>query len=403
MKHLIPLIFIAFLAVNLPVYSQNPFQKNTNFYSFDQNLEFGTLKWKDQDDDESNENYLNWNFEYNYFAWDNIAIGTRIMLNKSVDKYPDNYNYNFNYWMIYLLGTYGITMNNDMNLYAQLGLGFGADKYKFESPFSNSESSDKHFGAYLEIGSPFSLFDSDHFYFTPSFTLNGMNTNYDDAGSEFRASLMLQGRFNIFLGCNEHLCDIRNNWGHSAGKYEQGNMFIGSSYISAGIGTSNTKNDAEPGEPAEETKNSFSSGGINLNGFYYLVDNIAVGLETGVTTSGRTNKDNDNKTNSASLFAMPKVIANLPQDGALNNLFATLGITFGSYKSTFESASIVTYRENDFGVSGGVGYNLFFTDELALNSAIIFEYLKSKEKDEDDFWVYSGPYFKIGLIKHLRF
>jgi hypothetical protein len=394
-------MIIAILVMTLPIYSQNePFLKNTAFYSFDQDLEFGFLKWKDEDNDESNENYFNWNFEFNYFAWDNIAIGTIIMINKSVDKYPDNYNYNFNYWMIYLLGTYGITMDNDINLYAQLGLGLGADKYKTETPFSTQETTDNLFGAYLEIGSPLSLFDSDQFYFTPSLTLNGMNTSYDD-GSEFRTSLILQGRFNIFFGLNEHMCDIRNNWGHSDGKYDQGNMFIGSSFISAGFGTSNTKDDAEPGEPAQESKSGFSNGRLNLNGFYYLADNIAAGLETGVTTSGRSDKDSDNKSNTLYVYAKPMVIANLPQDGALNNLFATLGFTFGSYKSTFENASIITYKENDFGVSGGVGFNLFFTDELALNSAIIFEYLKSKEKDDDDFWVYTGPYFSIGLIKHL--
>ena len=133
----------------------------------------------------------------------------------------------------------------------------------------------------------------------------------------------------------------------------------------------------------EANRNGYN---VQLAHYYYVIDNLAVGLGFDLLGTSQEPKQNSNgKTTNTNWSVMPMVRYNIPSESpALNNLFVDGGVGFGANTSkspNFQGGENKT-KNNIFSWDVGVGYNLPFNDHFS--AITTFHYISSKSTNSEN-------------------
>ncbi|MDZ7635626.1 MAG: hypothetical protein U5L72_14820 [Bacteroidales bacterium] len=279
---------------------------------------------------------------------------------------------------------YGRSMGGVLNLYGKVEFRGGIDTYNYDSPAIPDETKHSDIGLNLEAGAPIALGNSGGLYFIPYLAYD-YNVIKDDEYKDIYSGFTLGTRMSLslpiesFAGDCDQVRDFSTNMYAQGvnvlGGYSQFNLnFVGARYLYNGTNGSD-----------EYGSNSISSGLLLGEYYHYLFDNIAIGGELRLKSSGSRDKDTDDKQSSFSWMVKPKIMANLPLEGELNNAFAFTGFGFGtaSDKADYFGSSYTT-TENRTILFLGAGYNLFLAKGFSMVPTLNYTWFTSKDTETDD-------------------
>lgn len=379
-----------------------PFSQGTWRYDLKQVLggEFGSEKVNG----EKSENYINGNLdiEADYFVIDNLAVGARIYRDcyRSKDVGDDISRDAETQFFVNV--AYGQQFNN-FNLMGKVSAGIGKYNYKYKAGGGSeytSEYSENLFDLKASVISPIKV--DNNFFLSPEIGYQFSSSKEGD-WKYTESGVFLGLNLDLFFRCDDYFCDIGNDFSRPANRYRQSTTVIGSRtnfYLNTG-----TAKDTYPGEMGEEMedKYGFTNSGLTANGYYYVIDNVAVGLGLGFNISNEKQKDYDYNYNSWYFDIMPKAMVNLPvDDKALRNLFLDAGIGFGTQQRKIEDmAEEATTNYSRLSYTVGIGYNYFITGKSCITPYINYNGLSRKDKTNDVKRAWSGLGLGIAWNVHL--
>ncbi|MCX6234276.1 MAG: hypothetical protein NT175_06065 [Bacteroidetes bacterium] len=257
------------------------------------------------------------------------------------------------------------------------------------------------FGYILGIESPIKLSPNCNGYVTPGISYESRKADWD-GGDDKDNELAFYLDLTFFIPNHDYSCDIGNGCSKVNERYQQGYALMGvTSWIGLSLNkyTLNYDITEEAGMNMDENETDFR---VGLNGYYYVINNLAVGANITLNTYKYKSKEDVAYPyeNSGSRFIfMPQVLYNLPFNGCLRNFFVNGGFGFGSNNSSYKTGSNPAdkTKENITAYYVGAGYNYFFTDYLAFTPKIGFKSQKNKIKDQDYKVTRSGLVIDFGL------
>ena len=175
--------------------------------------------------------------------------------------------------------------------------------------------------------------------------------------------------------------------GHSAlAQFNQGRMLVGGAVAFSSL---TTKDDAV----STDTKSTSLS--LTPNVGYFVIDNLALGLDVSFTTQKDTQGASTSK--STGILAGPFVRYYLKP-----GIFFQGEYQFGSEKFTFEGAPFSgEFKENLSAWALSVGYAWFLNDHIAIEPMISYKSVSANEKDVDYKATNSGLNIGIGFQIYL--
>jgi hypothetical protein len=135
----------------------------------------------------------------------------------------------------------------------------------------------------------------------------------------------------------------------------------------------------------EESEQKYGVTGtqFSVNGYYYVIDYVAVGAGIGFNIYSEKGKDNDYEYKSSHFDFMPMAMVNIPVENALQNLFIDAGVGFGTEKVKGDFGNEDVIKNSRFSYVVGLGYNYFITEKSCLTPYVGFAGLTRKNKDSD--------------------
>ena len=146
-----------------------------------------------------------------------------------------------------------------------------------------------------------------------------------------------------------------------AGKYKAGSSFL--EYSTSSGFYSTTRKERQGDIKFADIKTSGKQIGIGIGS--YFLDNFAGLLELGISSSKIKSGPSTTRTRSVNIH--PTIIAQVPVEGPLNNLFLQAGYNYTHVKQSSQNKQLNGY----LGVRAG--YNYFFTKNLALTPKFGYE------------------------------
>lgn len=377
-----------------------PFRAGMWRYSLDQALsgKFGPYKVNG----EKSANYREGDIDIgaDYFFIDNWGVGANIYRNCTRYKFESGTLDKEADLIFNVNALYGHSFNG-FNLLGKASVGFGKGSYKYESNSYSYDGSENLFNWSLSVASPVEI--DNNLYITPEVGYQ-FRSRKEDEWKTRKGGVFLGLNLDMFFDCDDFFCDFKNDFQVPDNRYRQGNIVIGSrTTFNLNTGTCT---DTYPGEVGEE-EDKYGTFGTHLtgNGYYYVIDNVAVGAGLGFNIYSENEKDTDYKYSHSYFDFMPMVMVNVPVDNALKNLFLDAGVGFGTerWKESYDGNDEYNEKNSRFSYLVGLGYNYFITEKSCLTPFINFSGLNKKEKDteEEQKWSWSGIGVGVAWNVHL--
>jgi len=332
----------------------------------------------------------------NYYVANGIGVGIEIDASFNPIKYNNGAKQHTNRWMAGANFTWGTPISSNFNFYARAGLGFGGvtDKY---TPVSGNSTTDKSdlFGFKFAAGFPIQLQNDQPVFFTPEFRFRSLREKFD-GGTETDNRFGFGVKLGTYLFCREMQCDSKVKHAFSLDAYDQGRSYLGVT-TKGMFNFGSVKTEYNNNFP--DDKDDYSNADLQVNYMYYVINDLAVGLNIDAGSSTYKN-GSANKSNTSSFTFMPMLEFNIPVEPALHNLFIRGGYGFGSAKTEYTIGSITSttkYRTTDF--CAGLGYNFFFHKGLSFTPIVEYNIGTSKNKTTDNEEKYNGIEFGFGVRK----
>jgi len=399
-------VIIFLLGGMIPTHAQNAGIYSKGTWSYDVNQGFSAKFFSDKRDGDKYGNSVLTHADLwaLYFPVNHFAVGLWYDHNRSRDKNTEYKSTNISSSNVgYLELMYGRSFGN-FNLQAWGAAGIGQAKYKYEGYETTNTEKDKLFNWMIGLESPFKVASGCNGYVTPGISYESDKGKWDGGDDKYNYfDIYLNLMF--FVPTHDYYCDIGQGCSAVSERYHQGYASLGvSTWIDLSFGNYKSHWEDETGNSTlqmDQSENDFCG---SINGYYYVIDNLAVGAQLKLDTyKYKSNDDAVYKTDqSGTAFTfMPQVLYNLPLQGCLNNLFVDAGFGLGVDNSKSTSGSYTTdTKENITQFYAGAGYNYFFTNFLAFTPKIGFESQTNKTKNPDGPDIKdnkSGPTIEIGL------
>jgi len=364
------------------------------------NLEYGNQNIKFNGVDQGSRSMLLLDASAHYYVADHFGVGLELNVNSSTFKNNGN-KQTSNSWMSYADLTYGINVSSNVGFYARFGAGIGGAVTKF-TPNMGPSSKNKSdlFGYKFSLGGPIRLEENGNAYLTPElgywFNREKFN-NETETDNRFGLGLKLE----TFLSCGKVSCASTKDYRQQHNMYNSGSSFLGAT-SNGGIFFGNTKTEYNFNIPANKQKYSLTNLSVNYN--YYVVKNLAAGLNIDFSNSVYKNTTADYRQTNLSFAVAPMVELNLPvADHTLNNFFVRGGYSFGSQRSEYKSGNFTNTSKFSYSnICLGLGHNFFFTKKLAFTPVLEYDWTIYKDKDTDDKEKYNGLDFSVSIRKYFR-
>ncbi len=122
---------------------------------------------------------------------------------------------------------------------------------------------------------------------------------------------------------------------------------------------------------------------------YFVIDNLAVGLSGGITST--TQKDGDDKYTSTSLAIAPTAMYFFPVEGKIKP-FVQVGVGINSSTNKFVSDEGPDEKDSYSGLllSGGGGVAFFINENVSFNGGLSYNRSSMKNSDEEDYKIKQG-------------
>ncbi len=286
-----------------------------------------------------------------YFFIDHFAVG--ITARASAYK-TTSLSSSFSSYYAYLNLTYGTTISNKINVFASVGAGPGHSKSEFTNGNTTTLVS-KSFDIYGTVGVPILLEQGNAAYFTPFATYDAYH-NKPGTHDVHEKSISFGLKLETYLNA----ANTKVNTGKtelSKGSYTKGSCMLDINSLS---NLSFSKKNEMQGNVkfAPVKTNRFSLG---AGAYYYFMDNVAGGLNIDISSTKTDNVASVSKDKSWEL--QPVIMANVPVETALRNLFIQAGYGFGksNYSNLKKKISEVSIR---------AGYNFFITKNISITPKI---------------------------------
>lgn len=368
--------------------SEGIFSKNTWNFNLGQSFDYTSYGIKRNENDQGTLSSWDFDLEANYFVADHYAVGARLVYRGDRLKSTSDDIFRGCRSMMFVNGMYGRRLGDKVNFTLKASAGLGVDRYVMKEPGEdNTTSSETVFGADITAGFPLEVANS--FYITPNLGYKYRSVA-DDNISQKQSGMFLGVDLEFYFPCGDFFCDIENEFSSPSPRYQQGTAVIGSkAYGMFKFGSDKEIYD-DNGEEFEDKEN-FTKFRLMGNGYYYVLNNFAVGAGIEWLTNNYTQKDSDYKDKNSGILFMPMVMLNAPTQNAAQNLFLEFGYGFGSQKSKTEyGGDTDEVKEGLSKFAIGIGYNYFITPKTALTPFVQWEQLTEKDKDTDIKTVYRG-------------
>jgi len=337
------------------------------------------------------------NIGADYFVADGWGVGANIYRSSSRYKYNSGSISKDADFRFIVRGMYGHSFNDKFNLLGKLSVGIGSTTDKYDSGNGSDKDKETNFDIALSASSPLRI--DNNFYITPEVGYYFESGKRDDFKSN-KNGLFVGVNLDLFFNCEDFFCDIKNNFSIPETRYDKGNVVIGSrSKFYLNTGGCKEKYDSE--YEGGEAKYGITGTQLSANGYYYVIDNFAVGAGFGFNVYSEKGKDNDYKYNSSYFDFMPMVMVNIPVDNALRSLFIDVGVGFGTekIKETLMEEEIV--KISRFSYTVGAGWNYFITEKSCLTPYIGYSGLTRKNKDSDKKANWSGAVLGVAWYVYI--
>jgi outer membrane protein len=178
-------------------------------------------------------------------------------------------------------------------------------------------------------------------------------------------------------------------------QFEQGTMLVGGDF-GVEFTTSKTKFDGQT-----ETNGKYTEFSLSPNFGYFVIDNLAVGANLGLSMSSYKPEGFDGKSTGTSLTFGPFVRYYFPM-----KIFLQGSVGIGTMKSKDDFGGDVDEEKFSlFGTQLGAGYAIMLNDNVALEPMVGFQSLAQKNKTtgEPEYKnVDSGLFLRLGFQIYLR-
>ena len=295
-----------------------------------------------------------------YFFTDHIAVGIEARIHS--DK-ASSQSSSFSSYYAYLNLTYGTTISKKVNIFATIAAGPGHSRSSFNNsgtPGNDKILVSKSFDINGTIGVPILLQKGGFSYFTPFVKYdkyhNEPGTHEIDEKS-IGFGLKLETYFNPAAWKQ----NTNNKTALYAQSYKQGQSFL--EYNSMSNFNSSKRNEKVGTTIYGAVKTTSFSFGAGYH--YYFIDNIAGGLNIDISST-KTDNLGSSPSKDKQWTIQPTVMANVPVDNALHNLFLQAGYGFGN--SNFSGL-----KKKLTNISVRTGYNFFFGKGLSITPKIGYE------------------------------
>lgn len=379
--------------IPIPIQVVNlPFAKGNTYMSMSNDLMFSWKKLKANDESAGNRNRFGLHYEGTYFLIDNVGVGIGISSGRTKERNGDSENIE-----VSTLGSvhamYGHSLGGIYNIYGKAAVRAGWDKSSSDYPGYSQKDKYKEFGLNFEVGAPLALGKGTGFLVTPFLNYDygvSKNDDYKDVSS----GIFLGTRLNFSLPCDVYAHGCSQMKEFSANMYSKGtNVVGGSTNFMLNLGTVNSKYTGDGMYNDFETTLSDMFFDTRIEYDRYLLNNLALGAEIRLKARGEKDKESDYQQNSFSWMLKPKILANLPLTGDLNNIFGFVGYGFGGSKekTTNENNNETETKYANSELSFGAGYNLFFAKSFALVPELYYSAYTRKNTGTDNKEQRNGP------------
>ncbi len=395
--------FLVFFPVSIlmaqitpPSAAVSPFTKGNWWFNAGNNFWFDQDKVKSNDTDDGKENSYGLNQSLYYFPVDHFGIGINYQSSRDNEN-RNSYDRITSSNIVYLNGMYGTSVNDKLNLYGKLGVGFGGERSKYTAGTYSNDYQYTDFGYNMAVGAPYPLCQESAFTFTPEAGWSYKQSK-SDYSTEKTSGFYFQSQFTASLPCDDYAHDCGEVDDYDDDWYDAGSNFVGgNTYFRFFTGQTTSEYSGGDMNTYEKNYNYFS---LNAEYMRYVSHNLAVGAGFDTYLSATNDKQHSTKQSQSSWMFTPKVQANLPVDGKWNNSYGYFGGGFGLSKTKSESSSSSStsnYIHTD--VNLGIGYNIFFARSFALSPYLGYDWNSSKEKSSNYKTSYHG--FEGGFyIRH---
>lgn len=324
--------------------------------------------------------------EANHFFIDNFGAGLRFK--QGGTREVNNITYRNSSVAGYLNLLYGNSINENIGILGKISTGFGSKVNFTETEMGEEKYSANTFSVKASVGTPIHL--GGGAYFTPEVGYR-YGSKTEENYSQNTSSGFVGANLEFFMGCEDFFCPSKNRLTGQNPNYQQGswslNSRLNTQFKIGGI----TQTYEYEGEDPVETQESLSKLNIGAGGYYYAANNLGVGASVYGSSRTEKEKEGDGKYVNSSLTFMPMVVYHAPVDGCLNNLFVDVGVGFGCFRYGYEyEGSSEPTKGSQVVFSGGLGYNVFFSDNIALTPYVAYTSKAEKIKDSDQKTNYSG-------------
>jgi hypothetical protein len=408
MKPLYCLLVICFLS--LPVVSLfgqdkskgssfDFFAKGENSYTLKDNAYYGHMKYIVNGQNYSRSNRTYFDLEWNHWFGKGLGAGLNIDANwTGTHYYSGNTDQLFRGWTISPNIAYGKTLSDRLGVYARAEITWGKNKDISKGQPINTTNKSDLFGYSGSIGVPYRF--SNYTALTAELSYDHLRTKFGSASKEDENSFGVNLHLEDYMPCSRIRCDHSTGFKLSKDKFKQGSGFI--NYDSE-IGFFSGNNTQTYSNPSYTFKNKFSNTNVDLNGSFYVKDNVALG--GGLDFGHMVQKSDDNTFHYTwNYFNFdPEVIINAPVNNGWRNVFVKGGGYFGSNKTTISSITTnSTGKNNITGYNFGAGYFGFFSEQTAVQTCVYYRSTTTRYKDTDDKAINRGIAVSVGLVHSFR-
>ena len=362
--------------------SVTPFSKNVTALDLSNNFDMSFLNREFANNSSGNRNNTGLSLRGTQFIVDNVGVGLEIDIDRRLERTED-IEIITSSTIASFHGVYGNTLGA-LNYYAKAAVSVGVDNYKYDSPVFEQDSKKNLFGLDFEVGMPVGFKQGSGFYVTPFVSYN-YNVISDDDYKDILSGFNLGTRLNIYLPGSSYAKNFGEVSDFSEDMYSQGtNVIGGNARFNVNFGSESNWYIGGDEDDEEIGENSYYGGMLKTGYYHYFFDDIAIGGDLMIRTSGNNNKDTDVKQSGFSWKVTPKIQANLPVSGELNNTFFFIGYGFGnSLDKTKYLAQTTEVKENNTSFDIGAGHNVFFAKGFALVPILNYTRAKSKNTETD--------------------
>jgi hypothetical protein len=378
-----------------------PFAKGKWEFPLIENFGYNYQSLSVQGQNEGHQDNFKLDLGAKYFVANGIGVGLDFNLQSKGTYDAEGDGSTTSKWMVYGGLEYGFNLNPGLGLYFGADIGVGNDHISYTAGTNSGTSSppvsNGLFGYKIEAGLPIHLFPNSPVYLTPQIGFDHLHTSFPDgkeADNHFRIGLALE----TYMGCGDYESDCHHGFSLSRAMYQPGRSFFDfTTRAGLGFGSEKTTENGVTGGTVDVFDDCF-----DICYGYYPVRNIAIGADFGIGGNSQNYGSEDYKTSTDHWQIGPMVQFNLPVDNGWNNTFLKLDLGFGGENSTTTytgtgsgTSSSTKYDLFNFGAM--LGYNDFFTKNLAFTPKIGYRWGSEKNTDTDIKEHLSGPAIEFGV------